>query len=82
MGETDHPPCYCTCAFKESDGDKVELDIYLPPEGTEANLSKDNLRPAIVFFHGGGLIVGEKDSWFPYWIYGQYNCSIRYFAFF
>ncbi|GJJ13184.1 hypothetical protein Clacol_007435 [Clathrus columnatus] len=71
MGETDHPPCYCTCAYKEVDGIKVELDVYLPPEGTETNLSQAHLRPAIVYFHGGGLIVGEKDAWFPYWIYNR-----------
>ncbi|KAI0040876.1 alpha/beta-hydrolase [Auriscalpium vulgare] len=51
-----------TVPYKQVD-DQVSLliDIYLPDALSEPV-------PAIVYFHGGGLTVGDRTSWFPTWI--------------
>ncbi|ESK95172.1 hypothetical protein Moror_13807 [Moniliophthora roreri MCA 2997] len=40
----------------------MELDIYPP------TLSTQPFRSAVVYFHGGGLTVGTRESWFPVWL--------------
>ncbi|KAG6810093.1 hypothetical protein H0H92_013342 [Tricholoma furcatifolium] len=44
----------------------IHLDIYAP--GPVAALRTSNKIPAIVYFHGGGLTVGNRQSWFPTWL--------------
>ncbi|KAG6816816.1 hypothetical protein H0H87_002659 [Tephrocybe sp. NHM501043] len=45
----------------------VNLDIYSPAfvldNGTTSTV------PAVVYFHGGGLTVGNRQSWFPNWLH-------------
>ena len=40
------------------------LDVFLPPHPTGKPLS------AILYFHGGGLTVGNRRSYFPHWLHG------------
>ncbi|KAF8586306.1 alpha/beta-hydrolase [Ramaria rubella] len=68
-------PLSFTCAFKESSGRGIELDLYLPPVAQEPS---NRLRPTLVYFHGGGLTVGDKTSWFPFWIYSLYTILILF----
>lgn len=60
-------PTGFTCPYRDIHGLKVELDLYLPPTNQEHS---GRLLPSLVYFHGGGLTVGEKTSWFPFWVYG------------
>ena len=41
------------------------LDVFLPPHPTGKPLS------AILYFHGGGLTVGNRRSYFPHWLHGM-----------
>ena len=56
----------------------LHLDIHHPswknpdPELTADHCS-DFLVPAVVYFHGGGLTVGNRNSWFPNWLKSQCN---------
>ncbi|KAG1791828.1 Alpha/Beta hydrolase protein [Suillus plorans] len=59
-----------TFSYKEVDGIRVLLDVYLPPDDVDQQFSQQVIqyRPAVVYFHGGGLTVGNKRSWFPTWL--------------
>ncbi|KAF8532102.1 alpha/beta-hydrolase [Gautieria morchelliformis] len=61
-------PTCLTCPYKDTQGLKAELDLYLPPSSQE---HPRRLLPSLVYFHGGGLTVGEKTSWFPFWIHDR-----------
>jgi acetyl esterase/lipase len=47
---------------------EIKLDLYLPPNATGA-------LPAIVFFHGGGLTVGDRHdgTMSATWLLGPFN---------
>ena len=57
------------------------LDIYHPSwkksELTTGHCS-DFLVPAVVYFHGGGLTVGNRNSWFPHWLKSQSNTTCQH----
>ncbi|KIK41933.1 hypothetical protein CY34DRAFT_84478 [Suillus luteus UH-Slu-Lm8-n1] len=57
-----------TFTYKEVDGIRVLLDVYLPPDEVDQQFTRQVTRPAVVYFHGGGLTVGNKRSWFPTWL--------------
>ncbi|KAL0949811.1 hypothetical protein HGRIS_009846 [Hohenbuehelia grisea] len=46
-------------------GQHIQLDLY-PPSITSGTSSRKV--PAVVYFHGGGLTVGNRTSWFPSWL--------------
>lgn len=69
-------PTCITCPYKENVL-KIELDLYLPPLSQVSGC----LLPCLVYFHGGGLTVGEKTSWFPFWIHGLSSYFCRSFVF-
>ncbi|KAL4073279.1 Alpha/Beta hydrolase protein [Scleroderma yunnanense] len=54
-----------TFDYKHVDGKPICLDVYLPDD-TKAWSDK---RPTIVYFHGGSLTVGNRQSWFPTWLH-------------
>jgi acetyl esterase/lipase len=66
-----------TFKYKEVDGIRVLLDIYLPPDDVTVDQQFTRqviqYRPAVVYFHGGGLTVGNRQSWFPTWLKSQFN---------
>ncbi|KAG1735186.1 Alpha/Beta hydrolase protein [Suillus lakei] len=59
-----------TFAYKEVDGIRVLLDVYLPPDDVDQQFIQQVIQyhPAVVYFHGGGLAVGNRRSWFPTWL--------------
>ncbi|KAJ4482366.1 Alpha/Beta hydrolase protein [Lentinula aciculospora] len=48
----------------------ILLDIYLPPAVSNPTISSNGTLTlgALVYFHGGGLTVGNRMSWFPTWL--------------
>ncbi|KIJ64601.1 hypothetical protein HYDPIDRAFT_111975 [Hydnomerulius pinastri MD-312] len=56
-------------AYKVIDNKPILLDVYLPyldnlqPDGVQPDH-----RPTVIYFHGGGLTVGNRQSWFPFWL--------------
>ncbi|KAF9240276.1 alpha/beta-hydrolase [Melanogaster broomeanus] len=55
-----------TFVYKTVDNKPILLDVYLPDPSPAADTR--DLRPAILYFHGGGLTVGSRQSWFPSWL--------------
>ncbi|KAF5331119.1 hypothetical protein D9619_005377 [Psilocybe cf. subviscida] len=59
-----------TTAYKHAGPENIPIvfNLYLP---TSAALPSDTLTlPTVVFFHGGGLAVGDQ-TWFPPWLYDR-----------
>ncbi|KAI0632357.1 alpha/beta-hydrolase [Trametes polyzona] len=53
-----------TFAYKNVDGLPVHVDVYPP-----ASRVNQEHHPAVIYFHGGGLTVGNRSSWFPSWLH-------------
>ncbi|KAI0037279.1 hypothetical protein FA95DRAFT_1614404 [Auriscalpium vulgare] len=51
-------------SFEQFDDLSLLIDIYLPDI---EHLPSEPV-PAILYFHGGGLTVGDRTSWFPTWL--------------
>ena len=49
-------------------GKEVLLDFYPPGPETSGDASPIKTIPAIVFFHGGNLILGNRRLFFPAWL--------------
>ncbi|KAK7028854.1 hypothetical protein VNI00_014867 [Paramarasmius palmivorus] len=62
-------PLPITLAYKTCKDTTIKLDIYPPNPSTQSG----PLRSAVVYFHGGGLTVGTRKSWFPVWLYNRLN---------
>ncbi|KZT12087.1 alpha/beta-hydrolase [Laetiporus sulphureus 93-53] len=60
-------PVPITLIYKHVDGLPLLLDVYLPNEVDQSGLVCYS--SALVYFHGGGLTVGNRRSWFPHWLY-------------
>ena len=59
----------------------LRLDVYLPDSRPNNILAPGNDSaglPAVVYFHGGGLLVGNRKSWFPEWLHGKYCLNVMY----
>jgi acetyl esterase/lipase len=55
--------------YKTIKNTPILLDLYPPSIQFSDNLTKKDV-PAIIFFHGGGLVAGDRRSWFPAWLHG------------
>lgn len=72
-----HPDAF-TFIYKHVDGIALSVDVYRPymfeepkPTGPQISVAEGPGMlqvPAVVYFHGGGLTVGNKASWFPAWL--------------
>ncbi|KAF8965123.1 alpha/beta-hydrolase [Flammula alnicola] len=62
-----------TYCYKRLPGNRpVCLDIYLPRPTPPNDGTPSGLRfPVVIYFHGGGLTVGNRKSWFPSWLYNR-----------
>ena len=50
----------------------LHLDVYLPDSHLNGTIGDEGAGvSAIVYFHGGGLLVGDRKSWFPEWLRGE-----------
>lgn len=62
-----------TIAYKKLDsGSPVLLDIYPPDVSQAKDGGHPPVVPVMVYFHGGGLTVGNRQSWLPQWLKGPY----------
>ncbi|KAL4250654.1 AB hydrolase superfamily protein [Abortiporus biennis] len=52
-----------TFDYKRVNEASIRIDIYPP-----AQIHSSGKVPALVYFHGGGLTVGNRNSWFPTWL--------------
>ncbi|KXN81762.1 hypothetical protein AN958_03688 [Leucoagaricus sp. SymC.cos] len=65
-------PAHSTLPYKAVGDQIVYFDIYSPTPArwTETGIRNDTLQiPAVVYFHAGGLTVGNRESWFPFWLH-------------
>jgi len=79
MGNLSQEPV--TVCYKRVSGIPILLDVYLPPLQATQGDPKEVLLPFIIYFHAGGLSVGNKKSYFPTWLYSLcYSClpKLRY----
>ena len=81
-----------TLCYKHLDQLPLYLDIYHPswkkPDSEDSEESEvttdscsegsDFLVPAVVYFHGGGLTVGNRTSWFPDWLKSQCTTTCQH----
>ena len=53
----------------------LHLDVYPPDSHSDnASLESDDIGvPAVVYFHAGGLVEGDRKSWFPKWLHSQHR---------
>lgn len=64
-------PLHTTVVYKNIRGHKVSLDVFRPIiRAIPDDVSQCHV-PALVYFHGGGLTVGTRKSWFPYWLHSE-----------
>lgn len=52
----------------------LHLDVYPPGshlDGTSTSGDDGGGVSAVVYFHGGGLLAGDRKSWFPEWLRGE-----------
>ena len=66
---------YTTLSYKHLPKDKEILLDFYPPEKSASPLSASKI-PAIVFFHAGGLIMGNRRIFFPAWLQSVYIFSM------
>ena len=58
-----------TISYKHlASGKEVLLDFYPPETSGDALASPIKTIPAIIFFHGGNLILGNRRLFFPAWL--------------
>ncbi|KAI0699321.1 alpha/beta-hydrolase [Cerioporus squamosus] len=68
------PPSCLTFVYKcDVSNQPVHVDIY-PPSTTPAGIGS-SATPAVVYFHGGSLTVGNRRSWFPSWLHRRVTSS-------
>ncbi|TFK52322.1 alpha/beta-hydrolase [Heliocybe sulcata] len=72
---SDVPSHTClTLPYKGVDDRPVLVDLYIP--SAHLKPADGGTRPrlaSVVYFHGGGLTVGNRISWFPHWLQRRLN---------
>ncbi|TRM63917.1 Alpha/Beta hydrolase protein [Schizophyllum amplum] len=58
-----------TVTYKNVDGLALALDVHKPEKLVSASI------PAVIYFHGGGLTVGDRMSWFPTWLHKRLSAA-------
>jgi hypothetical protein len=67
MGSLSEEPV--TVCYKLVSEIPILLDVYLPPLQATQGKDAEVLLPFLIYFHAGGLTVGNKKSYFPTWLY-------------
>ena len=65
VGPEDSSSNPLTIVYKVVDDLPIHVDVYPP---TIPVLSSSPI-PAVIYFHGGALTVGNRKSWFPTWLH-------------
>ncbi|KZP01267.1 alpha/beta-hydrolase [Calocera viscosa TUFC12733] len=55
-----------TVTYSVVDDLELQCDLYLPSASSFGGRSK--ARPAVIYWHGGGLTCGDRRTWFPTWL--------------
>ena len=55
-----------TVAYKKLGDLTLYIDVYPPTPKSDGPV------PAVVYFHGGGMTVGDRASWFPTWLHSLF----------
>jgi len=58
-----------TVCYKFVSGTPILLDVYLPSSQATQGDAEEALLPFVIYFHAGGLSVGNRKSYFPTWLY-------------
>ncbi|OSD07305.1 alpha/beta-hydrolase [Trametes coccinea BRFM310] len=67
-----------TVVYKVVGGTDIQLDLY-PPHQLPAIGTAEV--PAVIYFHGGALTVGDRRSWFPHWLHKRVtNLNIAFIS--
>lgn len=56
-----------TFTYKHLGALPLQLDLY--PPASEGN--RGVAVPAVIYFHAGGLTIGDRKDWFPNWLRRQ-----------
>ncbi|KAF2019972.1 alpha/beta-hydrolase [Aaosphaeria arxii CBS 175.79] len=67
MGTPLHHATVSTYVYKTTNGLTLSLDVWRPTPPANST-SNDDANVALVHFHGGFLMVGEKTTFPPYWL--------------
>ncbi|KZT57299.1 alpha/beta-hydrolase [Calocera cornea HHB12733] len=59
-------PAPLSITYSEVDGLPLSCDLYLPP--CSSYPAHSPARPAVIYWHGGGLTCGDRRTWFPTWL--------------
>lgn len=70
MSSTNQDNCI-TIVYKQVYDIPLLLDLYLPKAEIDSTTTTVKPVPAVIYFHGGGLTVGNRKSWFPSWLRGM-----------
>lgn len=64
-----------TLTYKTIENTPIFLDLY-PPSIQLSDIATEKKHiPAVLYFHGGGLTVGNRKSWFPVWLHNRLASS-------
>ncbi len=63
-----------TFAYKQLGDLTLYIDVYPPTTTTDS----PGPVPAVVFFHGGGMTVGDRTTWLPKWLCSPCSYSFSY----
>ncbi len=70
-----------TFVYKKVGDVDITFDLYprapALPVPIESEADSAATLPLVVNFHGGGLTVGNTQSWFPSWLKGEWDLNIR-----
>ncbi|KAF7768065.1 CAZyme family CE10 [Agaricus bisporus var. burnettii] len=62
-------PPHTTLTYKSIGDHTTSLDVFPPIIRAITGNITPHYVPALVFFHGGGLTVGTRKSWFAHWLH-------------
>ncbi|KZT27450.1 alpha/beta-hydrolase, partial [Neolentinus lepideus HHB14362 ss-1] len=60
-----------TLPYKVINDRQILVDLYIPSCTSDNNIQSH--LASVVYFHGGGLTVGNRTSWFPHWLQRRLN---------
>ena len=64
MGRQPSPDVVSLVYKHLSDGTPMHFSVYPPTPSKD----RHSAVPALIYFHGGGLVVGNRYSWHPEWL--------------
>lgn len=72
-------PPHTTLTYKTIGDHTASLDVFPPIIRAITGNITPHYVPALVFFHGGGLTVGTRKSWFAHWLHSEMRAFVLEF---